>query len=267
MDSWGLWTIDAVADSGAFVQIGGDFSQPGLRMSNEPMLKRLTAQSPAAEPRSDAEKMQAALQRMKAATPQPDAVEQLRGELDEMKDVIANVRTALLTDSDPSALLDDLENRTERLMAAVIGGVASLPAETPAAAFAEAPAATSPAEEPAAALPASGPALPFDEQAFLDAMGDEPAIETAAETEPAPQAKQRRRPNPTACRPCRACSRSLVLPTIRTLKRRLAKRPPSRCWELMVEELGRIDADATGAWNPTQPRRSPKRFRCWYRAG
>ena len=132
MDSWGKCAIDAVADSGRSCRLV-ETSHSGLRMSNEPMLKRLTAQSPAAEARSDAEKMQAALQRMKAATRQPEAIERLRAELDEMREVIANVRTALLTDSDPSALLDDLENRTERLMAAVIGGAATLPAEPPAA--------------------------------------------------------------------------------------------------------------------------------------
>ncbi len=104
-------------------------------MSNEPMLKRLTVQSPAGQARSDAEKMQAALQRMQATMRQPEAIERLRGDLDEMREVIANVRTALLTDSDPSALLDDLENRTERLMAAVIGGAATLPARPRAAAF------------------------------------------------------------------------------------------------------------------------------------
>ena len=164
-------------------------------MSNEPMLKRVTAQSPAAEARSDAERMQAALQRMKAAMRQPEAIERLRGELDEMKEVIANVRIALLTDSDPSALLDDLENRTERMMAAVIGGNAALPAEPPAAVVAGEPAATVPAKQPAAALPAEEPP-PFDEQAFLDAMRYDPATEvaTAPQGDTAPQAEPDRVP-------------------------------------------------------------------------
>ena len=154
-------------------------------MSNEPMLQRFAAQSPAAEPRSDAETMQAALLRMKAAARQPEAIERLRAELDEMREIIANVRAALLSDSDPSALLDDLDARTERAMAAVIGGM--LPAAKPAAA--------TPAEElssaeeltpaqnfsPAEAFSPGGepPALPLDEQALLDALRDDPAAETA----------------------------------------------------------------------------------------
>ena len=187
-------------------------SHSGLRMSNEPMLQRVTAQSPAAEPRSDAEKMQAALLRMKAAARQPEAIERLRAELDEMREVIANVRAALLSDSDPSALLDDLDARTERAMAAVIGG--TLPAARPAAARpVEEPAAATPAEESSRAeelspaqnfSPAEAfspgdepPALPLDEQALLDALRDDPAAETAQappQAETAPQAESDRVP-------------------------------------------------------------------------
>ncbi len=175
-------------------------------MSNEPMLQRFAAHSPAAEPRSDAETMQAALLRMKAAARQPEAIERLRAELDEMREVIANVRAALLSDSDPSALLDDLDARTGRVMAAVIGG--TLPAARPAAAPpAEEPEAATPAEESSRAeelspaqnfSPAEAfspgdepPTLPSDEQTLLDALRDDPAAETAQapQAEAAPQAE------------------------------------------------------------------------------
>ena len=193
-------------------------------MSNEPMLQRFAAHSPAAEPRSDAETMQAALLRMKAAARQPEAIERLRAELDEMREVIANVRAALLSDSDPSALLDDLDARTERVMAAVIGG--TLPAARPAAAPpAEEPEAATPAEElsraeelspaqnfsPAEAFSPGDepPTLPLDEQTLLDALRDDPAAETAQ----APQAEAAPQADPIACRPSRRSSRSLVCRT------------------------------------------------------
>ena len=122
---------------------------------------RLQAQSTAtaairvSETRSDAEKMQAALQRMQAAARrEPDAIERLRSELDDMMEVIANLRIALLADSDPSELLNDLENRTARMLGA-LDGTPGVPA--------------------AAALPVAAPVVsPIEEQAFLEAMRDDP---------------------------------------------------------------------------------------------
>ncbi len=129
-------------------------------MSNEPTVKRLLAQSPAAPAdaaNSDAEKMLAAFDRMKAALHGgPDGIERLRAELGEMANVIAQIRLAVDAelDCDLGALLRDLETRTERLIELI-----SPPPEAVEA---------TPVPEP--------PARPFDEQAFLDALGvdDEP---------------------------------------------------------------------------------------------
>ena len=86
-------------------------------MSNEPTLQTAfgARSGPAAEARSDADRMQAALQRMETAMrTEPDAIDRLRAELGEMAEVIANVRMALLTDSDrPAPLLDDQMGRTD----------------------------------------------------------------------------------------------------------------------------------------------------------
>ena len=195
-------------------------------MSNEPA--RLSeefaaaAQSPVAAPTSDVEKMRRALERMKVAVRgRPEVAEQLRAELEDMLATIANMRAALLADSDPSALLDDLESRTERMIAAIdpamttgattvlsAGQAAALPVEAaalPAEHLAppKKPALALPvhdeptSEETALAFPAhEDPApeeteRPADEQAFLDAIGDEPVaeaiVETAAEPEPTPE--------------------------------------------------------------------------------
>ena len=229
-------------------------------MSNEPMLKRLTVQSPAAEARSDAEKMQAALQRMQAAMRQPEAIERLRGDLDEMREVIANVRTALLTDSDPSALLDDLENRTERLMAAVIGGAATLPAEPPAAVVAGEPAAILRAEEPAAALPAED-ALPFDEQAFLDALRDDPYAEMAVETATAPQADVAPQAEPDRVPTVSGVYSKLGLAHDTGLEAEPGQATAVAMLESMVEELAASMPERPRR-KLTLPTRSPKRFHC-----
>lgn len=132
-------------------------------MSNEPTVKRLLAQSPAAATapadaaNSDAEKMLAAFDRMETAIRGgPDAIERMRADLGEMAKVIAQIRLAVDAelDCDLGALLRDLETRTERLMELV-----------------------GPPPETVEATPVPAPqARPADEQALLDALGvnDEP---------------------------------------------------------------------------------------------
>ena len=138
-------------------------------MSNEPTVRRLLAQSPAADTtpadaaNSDAEKKLAAFGRMQTALHGgPDAIERMRAELGEMAKVVAQIRLAVDAelDCDLGALLRDLETRTERLMEFV-----SPPPEA--------------VEAVAASAAVEPPARPFDEQAFLDALGvnDEPEPE------------------------------------------------------------------------------------------
>ena len=108
-------------------------------MSNEPVRKRKVA-----EPASELETVQAALQRIESAV--SDAAGRLRAELAEMIEVIGHVRQAVLTDSDPGALLNDLETRTARLLADLEGRAVGEPSRVG--------------------------SRPADEQAFLDAMAD-----------------------------------------------------------------------------------------------
>jgi hypothetical protein len=135
-------------------------------MSNEPTVKRLLAQSPAAPAdaaNSDAGKMLAALGRMATALHGgPDAIERLRAELGGMADVVAQLRLAMDAelDCDLGALLRDLEARTGRLIELV----------------------TPPTEAPEAAPVPEPQARPDDEQAFLDAMAVD--VVTAAHAEP-----------------------------------------------------------------------------------
>ena len=138
-------------------------------MSNEPSSKRLLAQppaTPAAGPGSDTEKILAAFQRMEAASRgDPATLDRLQTELAELTEVVAAVRAAVLADSDPSALLDDIEARASRMMA-----------------LAEP---SSAAEAVAAPLPDTGE-RPADEQAFLAAMSEETAPAPQAESEHVP---------------------------------------------------------------------------------
>jgi nicotinate-nucleotide--dimethylbenzimidazole phosphoribosyltransferase len=86
-----------------------------------------------------------------------------------MSEIVAAVRAALLADSDPGALLDELERRIEAAAAvldpASAAASAALPASVP-----------QPAAEPAPAVAETSPAATprDDEQALLEALGAEP---------------------------------------------------------------------------------------------
>jgi hypothetical protein len=125
-------------------------------MSNQPMSSRLLAQpSPAgaaAEPRSDAQRIAAALERIEAVIRrEPATIAELRADLAEVVETVAALRAAVDAAgqryTEIGALLQDLERRMLR-MTMLLG----------------------PAPESAAPA-AQEPERPADEQAFLDAIG------------------------------------------------------------------------------------------------
>lgn len=154
-------------------------SNEAISLSRQPS----GADEPPVAAASDADKMRRALERMKAAVRvKPGAVARLRGELEDMLELVGGVRAALLADADPGALLDELEHRAARMIVALDPAAAGNVAE------AEAPEFEHPARgagTPLATLAGAAieeAARPPDEQAFLDAMGDgETPHEHAAE--------------------------------------------------------------------------------------